>query len=165
MKRAFTLIELVIAAAVIGIVAAVALPMYQSYTLSAKEAAAKDTLRILRNVIEIYAIQHSGLPPGYLDGDPKAGPSNEAFIDQLVHSEVVVEEGKEDNKIRRTGLASFPVNPFNGQNTVHMIADEQEFPIKPVEPDFFGWVYKPATKNIRVNSDGIDKSDVRYFDY
>ena len=165
MKKAFTLIELVIVAAVVGIIAAVALPMYQSYVLGAKEAAAKDNLRILRNVIEIYTIQHSGVPPGYLDGDPKEGQSNEAFIDQLVHSEVVVPEGSDDDKIRRTGLASFPVNPFNDKDTVLMIAEEQEFPIEPVEPDFFGWVYKPATKNIRINWPGIDKTGTRYFDY
>jgi prepilin-type N-terminal cleavage/methylation domain-containing protein len=164
MKKAFTIIELIIVAAVVGIVAAVALPMYQSYTLSAKEAAAKDNLRILRNVIEIYAIQHHGVPPGYLDGDPEEGYSNEAFIDQLAHSEVVVEEGSDDN-IRRTGLVSFPLNPFNGKDTVHMIADEQEFPLEPIEPDFFGWVYKPATKEIRINWPGIDKSGTRYFDY
>ncbi len=164
MKKAFTIIEFIIVAAVVGIIAAVALPMYQSYVLGAKEAAARDNLRILRNVIEIYAIQHHGVPPGYLDGDPEAGLSNEGFIDQLVHSEVIVEEGSDD-KIRRTGLASFPLNPFNGKDTVHMIADEQEFPIEPVEPDFFGWVYKPATKNIRINWPGIDKDGVRYFDY
>ncbi len=81
-----------------------------------------------------------------------------------MHSEVVVEEGS-DGKIRRTGLVSFPVNPFNGKDTVHMIADAQDFPIEPVEPDFFGWVYKPATKEIRINWPGIDKDGVRYFDY
>jgi prepilin-type N-terminal cleavage/methylation domain-containing protein len=164
MKKAFTLIELIIVAAVVGIIAAVAMPMYQSYTLSAKEAAARDNLRILRNVIEIYAIQHHGLPPGYLDGDPLAELSNEVFTDQLVHSEVTIEEVSEGT-IRRTGLASFPLNPFNGKDTVHMIADEQEFPIEPVEPDFFGWVYKPATKDIRINWPGIDKTGTRYFDY
>lgn len=164
MKRGFTLTEFVIAVAIVGIIAAAAAPVYKSYMLSAKESAAKDNLRILRNVIEIYAIQHNETPPGYVEDEPSEGVSSEVFIEQLVRSEVIEEQGSEV-KIKRTGLGIFPKNSFNGKDTVLMIADGQEFPEGPVEVDFFGWIYKPATKNIRVNSDGVDKDDVRYFDY
>ena len=159
MKRGFTLIELVITAAIVGIMAAAALPVYESYVLSAKEAAAKDNLRILRNVIEIYAIQHNSIPPGYVEDEPSNEVSKESFVDQLVHSEV------SEGDIRRTGLVVLPENPFNGSDNVLLIADGQEFPEGPVEPDFFGWVYKPETKNIRLNWLGEDKDGVRYFDY
>jgi len=164
MKRGFTLTEFVIAVAIVGIMAAAAAPVYQSYILSAKESAAKDNLRILRNVIEIYTIQHNGIPPGYVENDPLEGVSGEHFDNQLTHSEVIAEEGSED-KIRRTGLVTMPENPFNGKRTTFVIAEEMQFPAEPVEPDFFGWIYKPATKNIRVNWPGADKDGVRYFDY
>jgi prepilin-type N-terminal cleavage/methylation domain-containing protein len=159
MKKGFTLIELVITAAIVGIMAAAALPVYESYRLSAQEAAAKDNLRILRNVIEIYAIQHNGIPPGYVEGKPSNEVSKESFADQLTHSEV------SEGEIRRTGLVVLPENPFNGSKDVLLIADGLEFPERPVEPDFFGWVYKPETKNIRLNWNGEDKDGVRYFDY
>jgi len=164
MKRGFTLTEFVIAIAIVGIMAAVAAPVYQSYILSAKEAAAKDTLRILRNLIEIYAIQHNDTPPGYTENDPSQEAGSEVFVTQLVRSEVIEEQGSEVI-IKRTGLGIFPKNPFNGKDTVLTIGDEQEFPAAPVEPEYFGWVYKPETKNIRVNSDGVDKDGMRYFDY
>jgi type IV pilus assembly protein PilA len=164
MKKGFTFTEFVIAVAIVGIMAAVAAPVYQSYVLSAKESAAKDNLRILRNVIEIYAIQHNETPPGYTENEPSQGVSSKVFIEQLVRSEVIEEQGSE-SKIKRTGLGIFPKNPFNGKDVVLLIADGQKFPAAPVEPEYFGWVYKPATKNIRVNSDGVDKEGVRYFDY
>jgi len=164
MKKGFTLTEFVIAAAIVGIMAAAAAPVYRSYVLSAKEAAAKDNLRILRNVIEIYAIQHDGIPPGYVEDDPSSGVSNQDFDSQLTHSEVIAKDGSDD-KIRRTGLVTMPENPFNGKRATLVIADGQQFPAEPVEPDFFGWIYKPATKNIRINWPGADKDGIRYFDY
>ncbi|MHC4214327.1 MAG: type II secretion system protein [Planctomycetota bacterium] len=159
MKKGFTLIELVITAAIAGIMAAAALPVYESYRLGAQEAAAKDNLRILRNVIEIYTIQHNGIPPGYVEGEPSNEVSKESFADQLTYSEV------SEGEIRRTGLVVLPENPFNGSNDVLLIANGVEFPERPVEPYFFGWVYKPETKNIRLNWDGEDKDGIQYFDY
>ncbi len=159
MKRGFTLIELVIVSAIVGIMAAAALPLYESYTLSAKEAAAKDNLRILRNVIEIYAIQHNGIAPGYSDNDPKEELNHEDFTEQLTHSEV------SEGQIRRTGLVVLPENSFNGSDDVLLIGDDEEFPEEPIEIEEFGWIYQPQTKNIRLNWPGEDKDGVRYFDY
>ncbi|HIJ67068.1 MAG TPA: prepilin-type N-terminal cleavage/methylation domain-containing protein [Planctomycetes bacterium] len=164
MKRGFTLTEFVIAAAILGIMAAAAAPVYQSYVLSAKESAAKDNLRVLRNVIEIYAIQHNGIPPGYVENDLLSGVSSQEFESQLTHSEVILQDGSAD-EIRRTGLVMIPENPFNGRRETLVISEEKPFPAEPVEPDFFGWIYKPATKNIRVNWPGAGKDGVRYFDY
>ena len=70
MKKAFTLVEVLIVVAILGILAAIVLPVFRSHSQKAKESAAKDNLRILRNTIEIYAAQHNGIPPGYKNNDP-----------------------------------------------------------------------------------------------
>ena len=70
MKRAFSLVEILIVVAVLGILAAIALPTFQGYIVEAKEAAAKDNLCILRSAIELYAAQHDGVPPGIPGGRP-----------------------------------------------------------------------------------------------
>jgi len=70
MKRAFSLVELMIVVAVLGIMAAIVVPQFQSYSTQAKEAVAKDSLRLLRGAIELYTGRHGGVPPGYKDDDP-----------------------------------------------------------------------------------------------
>ncbi|MCJ7776730.1 MAG: prepilin-type N-terminal cleavage/methylation domain-containing protein [Sedimentisphaerales bacterium] len=151
MKKAFTFVELLIVVAVIGIFAAIVLPTLQGHIKRAKESAAKDDLRILRSTIEIYAAQHKGVPPGYLGNNPIQLPTNIAFWDQ----------------ISGTGnyLPEIPTNPFNGKVVVKMIGNSETFPTQPISTNLYGWIYKPATKTIKLNWPGIDSAGVAYFDY
>ena len=75
-KRGFSVAELLIVVAVLGIMAAIVVPQFQSQSTRAKKAVAKDSLRILRSAIELYIAQHSGIPPGYKDDDPQKVPKN-----------------------------------------------------------------------------------------
>ncbi len=68
-KYAFTLVEILIVVAILGILAAIVLPTFQDHVQQARESAAKDNLRILRNAIEVYAAQHNDVPPGYPNDD------------------------------------------------------------------------------------------------
>jgi type IV pilus assembly protein PilA len=62
-QRGFTLIELMIVVAIIGILAAVAMPAYQDYTVRAKMSEVILALSACRTAItEIY--QSAGSPPG-----------------------------------------------------------------------------------------------------
>jgi type IV pilus assembly protein PilA len=63
MQQGFTLIELMIVVAIIGILAAVALPAYQDYTIRAKMSEVILALSACRtSITEVY--QTGGTPPG-----------------------------------------------------------------------------------------------------
>jgi prepilin-type N-terminal cleavage/methylation domain-containing protein len=149
MNKSFTLMEVLIVVAIMGILAAIVLPQYQSHTQKAREATAKDNLRILRNAIELYAAQHNGVPPGYPHNDPEQDPRLVPFTSQMLTIEHYI------NVI--------PENPFNGYNTLKIIGNEEQLPTEATGE--FGWIYKAATKTIKLDWPGTDSAGAFYFDY
>ena len=148
-KKAFSLIELLIVISILGIMAAIVLPMFRDNIQQTKEAAAKDTLRVLRTVIETYAAKNNGIPPGYVDKDPTGLTSVVSFGIQLFGNTQYM------NKM--------PENPFNEDLSITILNNSDAFPT--VADGDSGWIYKPATKNIRLNTPGKDNQGVSYFDY
>ena len=148
-KRGFSVVELLIVVAILGILAAIVVPQFQSQSTRARKAVAKDNLRILRAAIELYTAQHSGIPPGYKDDDPQTPPTSAIFYDQLV--------------VNGTYMAKIPKNPFNNLRNIRMIGNNEAFP--PDAVDGYAWVYQAATKTTRLNWPGSDSSGLRYFDY
>jgi prepilin-type N-terminal cleavage/methylation domain-containing protein len=149
MKTAFSLVELMIVVAVLGILAAIVVPQFQEHATQAKEAVAKDSLRILRSAIELYTARHSSVPPGYKDNNPQNPPAGSDFYQQLV------------TECRY--ISGMPQNPFNKRQDIRMIGNSETFPQNPTSQ--FGWVYQPATKTIRLDWKGVDKSGIPYYQY
>ncbi len=158
MKKAFSLIEMLIVVLALGILAAIVIPTFQSYTQQAKEATAKDHLRTLRTIIEIYAAKNDSVAPGYPDNDILKSPTEAVFNEQITV------EAAEGNQLK-SSILECPENPFNNKKAVRIIFNLQPFPAGPVQTHIYGWVYKPATKNIRLNHEGTDSEGVLYFDY
>jgi type II secretion system protein G len=69
-RQAFTLIELLIAVAIIAILAAIAVPNFLSAQTRAKVSRAKSELRTLTEALEAYAVDHSIYPPCNAFGTP-----------------------------------------------------------------------------------------------
>jgi prepilin-type N-terminal cleavage/methylation domain-containing protein len=161
--KAFTLAEVLIVVAILGILAAIVIPRYQEHTALAKEAAAKDNLRVLRNAIELYATQHNETPPGYLDGVVTGAIT---FIWQLTwHSDAPgrVSQSLAPGYIYGPYLKSWPYNPYNDTWTVTMVADGQ--PMPGAATGITGYIYKPETKEIRLDWPGTDSAGKLFYEY
>jgi type II secretory pathway pseudopilin PulG len=149
MGRAFSIAELVIVAAIIGILAALVMPSLHNHGLEAKEAAARENLQLLRGAIELHAARHAGVAPGYGNNNPSREPTAECFQNQMT--------------VEDRCLLQMPENPFNNLNRVHIVGNEEAFPTDATGND--GWIYQPATKIIHVDWPGSDSRGIRYFEY
>lgn len=167
MKKAFSLVEILIVVAILGILAAIVLPEFQAHTQEAKESAAKSNLHTLRTGIEVYAAQHNGTPPGYIPGWHSGTTYADYFILQLCKAATTVDG---DTALPGTPgyplgpyVQTMPLNPFNKLDTIKIVADDQEFPADATGE--FGWIYQAATHTIRFDWPGTDKEEIRYYDY
>ena len=151
MKRGFSLVELIIVVAVLGILAAIVTPEFLSHSQDAKETSAKENLRILRQQIELYTARHGGVPPGYLNDDKSQTSSYHIFFLQMVTN--------------GNYLSDVPENPFNNNTIIYMVQNGEPFPAAPLETDLYGWIYQPENKNIKLNWPGTDSEGISCFDY
>ena len=75
-QQGFTLIELMIVIAIIGILAAVALPAYQDYTVRSKVSEGINLAMLLKNAVGVYRAENSSWPTN----NASMGASDATFI-------------------------------------------------------------------------------------
>jgi general secretion pathway protein G len=128
-KHGFTLVEILIVVVILGILAAMVIPVFGQASTDAKESALASNLQKLRLQIELYKNHHNGQYPGTGTGSDPA-----TFAEAMT--------GKTDlfgNENGQYGpyLERIPVNSFTGDNTVR---------IDPTTPPGTGtgWYFNPS---------------------
>ena len=112
LKNGFSLVELMIVLVMIGIVAAIVIPKSTDASHEAAEAALAKDLRMVREQIELFRLQHEGILPGQTGID---------LVEQLTGKTDV------DGSVAADGVCGpymrvFPANPFQGNDTVRTAA-------------------------------------------
>lgn len=161
--KAFTLVELMIVVSILGILAAVVIPMHTDQTLLAKESAVKGNLNIMRTQIELYRLRHRGTPPGYVNGT-----AADAATLQLQFTGTSTEMGEVSASMVPVSpylygpyLKKIPENPFNRLSTIGYAADFATA----ANGTSSGWLYKKETGEIRLNWTGADRQNLSYCQY
>ncbi|MHC4308667.1 MAG: type II secretion system protein [Planctomycetota bacterium] len=165
-REAFTLVEILIVVAILGILAAVVLPTLQGQTASARESTAQDILRTMRTQIEFYKIEHDGIPPGYVNGVD----APEVTL-QLQFTGTTTETGAASSSTAPSApylygpyIRKLPENPFNNLSTVAYVDEATAF-ADAVDGTSSGWLYKKETGEFVINWTGTDSEGINFYDY
>lgn len=144
-KGGFTLVEVLVVVSIIGVLAAIVVPQYQSGTTEAKLACLGSNLHAVRKQIELYKIHHSGALPAVV------GDASDDFTRRMT------------DKTDGSGAAGtqygpylerVPINEFNKRNTVRVGGA-----VAGANTD--GWRFEPWTGEFQPddsydgNSDGV----------
>jgi len=116
--QGFSLIELVIVAVIIGIIAAIAVPRLGSAGSGSKQAAVSDDVSIIQKAIDLYAAEHLGNGPDRIVGG--SPDTDGARLVQRLVSKTNERGGQAGAVIFGPYLRALPTNPFNGLNTVRI---------------------------------------------
>jgi general secretion pathway protein G len=165
MKKAFSLVELMIVVAIIGILAALVTPKISNYAQQAKEAAARENLQTLRSAIELYASQHGGVPPGYANNDVSTVPNQLTFALQMLkatNASGVDGDRSMPGFVYGPYLMKLPKNPLTNGTGIRMVANGASLP---TPTNKLGFIYQPSTKTVKLDKSGIDSKGMAFSDY
>ncbi|MBE0585081.1 MAG: prepilin-type N-terminal cleavage/methylation domain-containing protein [Desulfofustis sp.] len=151
-NQGFTLLELLIVIAIIGTLAAIAIPNYISYRERARYAQAIQTLRMISTVLEDYAIDNGDHPDSLADAG--LGGLRDPWGNPYQYLNINVEPGlapKDRTKVgeMRKDHSMVPVNsdydlysmgPDGKSQKPFTAKDSRDDIVRAYNGGFFGWV-------------------------
>jgi prepilin-type N-terminal cleavage/methylation domain-containing protein len=171
-KHAFSLIELIVAVVILGVLAALAIPRFSQGAVNDSEAELRTNLAVLRTAIEMYYHDHGAYPSQRPAGTVGAEAGTAAaFIRQLTqytdaegHARTTSDDMFCYGPYLQNGVPPCPVSAGHPSAVVHLIAGKAEPAYDPFATHA-GWIYHYETGYIAANSASTDMRGVRYDSY
>ncbi|MCK4276139.1 MAG: prepilin-type N-terminal cleavage/methylation domain-containing protein [Phycisphaerae bacterium] len=149
-NKGFSLLELVVVVVIIGIIAVIAIPRMSRGSAGAADAALSGDLAVLRNAIDLYAIEHTGSFP------TKTDIQNQLL--QYTNNAGTAQASRDATHIYGPYMRKVPPLPVGAKKGQSGISD--------IDGTTVGWIYNETTGDIRANTTTeMDVADKLYSDY
>ncbi|MGE3181488.1 MAG: prepilin-type N-terminal cleavage/methylation domain-containing protein [Phycisphaerae bacterium] len=156
-RNAFSLIELIVTVAIIGVIAAIAVPRFSRGVESVGSSATLRELFVLQKQIELYGIEHGNVYPGAQSDGTNGAGSVAAFRNQLLRYSDKNGEVSATWTTRyrfgpylRDGFPAMKIGPKAGSADVFLGSGALSY--LPGRNE--GWIYNPTTGEIIANYPG-----------
>jgi len=175
-QSGFTLVELLIVAIILAILAAIIIPQFASTTVDAQEAALRSNTSAMRSAIDLYRQQHGAYPAataasgGTCSGTAGTGAAGtqQAMEDQLTRYSNMLGQ---TCSVPDAGFSfgpyvqddDLPTNPITGTNAISIInTGDLEMT---ADGAGLGWKYDSTAGKFMVNDTNNDSQGVPFITY